>query len=197
MKLIRRCIATDRLDEMPFFQMVEGFFDRAANVIKPQLIKELKLKISDKEKDDYVTGILSKIKQCHFVLAINVSFKRDDGRLEHIKAWRAQHSTHRTPTKGGERIEIIISFNSIAVGIRYSEFVSKDEVKALASLMTYKCAVVGVPFGGAKAGVQINPKIYSEGELERITRRFTMELYKKGFLGKVDTECNMGIIRAL
>ncbi len=113
-------------------------------------------------------GILEQIKECNAVYQIRFPLKRDDGSIEVIEAYRVQHSHHKTPCKGG---------------IRFAAEVNQDEVMALAALMTYKCAIVNVPFGGGKGGIRINPKKYSPYELEKITRRYTAELIKKNFIG--------------
>lgn len=113
-------------------------------------------------------GILEQIKECNAVYQMRFPLKRDDGTIEVIEAYRVQHSHHKTPCKGG---------------IRFAAEVNQDEVMALAALMTYKCAIVNVPFGGAKGGIRINPKKYSPYELEKITRRYTAELIKKNFIG--------------
>jgi len=113
-------------------------------------------------------GLLEQIKACNSIYSMKFPVKMDDGRIEVIEAFRVQHSQHKSPCKGG---------------IRFSEFVNDDEVKALASLMTYKCAIVNVPFGGAKGGIKINPRNHSAYELEKITRRYTAELVRKNFIG--------------
>jgi len=158
--------ATDPEDSASFFEMVERYYDRAAELLHPNLVKDMSGTLDEREKR--VKGILALIKPCNRVMAVTFPIKRDNGEFEMIEAWRAQHSDHKLPSKGG---------------IRYSLDVCSDEVKALASLMTFKCACVDVPFGGAKGGIKINPKLYSDGELEKITRRFTIELAKKGYLG--------------
>jgi len=113
-------------------------------------------------------GVLEQIKECNAVYQMRFPIKRDDGSIEVIEAYRVQHSQHKTPCKGG---------------IRFAAEVNQDEVMALAALMTYKCAIVNVPFGGAKGGIRINPKNYSPYELEKITRRYTAELIRKNFIG--------------
>ncbi len=112
-------------------------------------------------------GLLEQIKVCNAVYQMRFPVRIGD-EVQVIEAYRVQHSHHRLPTKGG---------------IRYAMSVNQDEVMALAALMTYKCAIVDVPFGGAKGGVKINPKGYSEYELEKITRRYTTELIRKNFIG--------------
>ena len=135
--------------ETSFLESVNRNFDKAA------------------EFTDIPKGLLNQIRVCNSVYEMRFPV-RIGNQIQVIEAYRAQHSHHRLPTKGG---------------IRYSQHVNKDEVEALAALMTYKCAIVDVPFGGAKGGVKINPWQYTEEQLEKITRRYTTELIKKNFIG--------------
>src|SRR6187399_383666 len=112
-------------------------------------------------------GLLQQIKVCNAVYEMNFPVKIGN-QYQVIEAYRVQHSHHRLPTKGG---------------IRFSHLVNRDEVMALAALMSYKCALVDVPFGGAKGGVKISPRKYNEQQLEKITRRYTTELIRKNFIG--------------
>lgn len=98
------------------------------------------------------------IKYPERVLTVTVPVRMDDGHIHRFEAYRVQHSSVRGPAKGG---------------IRYHPEVTLDEVKALATWMTWKCAVVNIPFGGGKGGVTCDPKHMSQGELERMTRRYT------------------------
>ncbi|MER3500831.1 MAG: hypothetical protein IMHGJWDQ_001296 [Candidatus Fervidibacter sp.] len=101
------------------------------------------------------------LRHCKRVMEVAIPVKMDDGSLRMFTGWRVHHNLARGPAKGG---------------IRYAPTVTLDEVKGLAMLMTWKCAVVDIPYGGAKGGVVCNPAQLSDGELERLTRRYTTEL---------------------
>lgn len=112
--------------------------------------------------------LLEQVRACNNVYQMSFPVENEHGEIEVIEAYRAQHSHHRLPTKGG---------------IRYSTMVDADEVKGLAALMTFKCAIVDVPFGGAKGGVCIDPYQRSPEFVERVTRRLVVELNSHNFIG--------------
>ncbi|GAM19123.1 hypothetical protein SAMD00019534_022980 [Acytostelium subglobosum LB1] len=144
-------VSQQDIDNEPrFLECFKSFFDKAAGLtnMKP--------------------GALNNMKECHVVLRVEFPIKNEHGDVDIITGYRAQHSHHRLPCKGG---------------IRYSDEVDLQEVMALASLMTYKCAVVDVPFGGAKGGVRIDPKKYTLAQREKITRSYTLSLCQKNFIG--------------
>ncbi len=115
---------------------------------------------------DLPPGLGAKIKACNSVYMVRFPIGFRDG-YKVFTGWRVVHSEHFLPVKGG---------------IRYSEVVDQEEVEALAALMSYKCAIVDVPFGGAKGALKINPADYDDSSMERITRRFARELANKGYI---------------
>jgi glutamate dehydrogenase (NAD(P)+) len=135
--------------EASMLEVFHANFDRAAHYLKAP------------------PDLLAHIKACHNMYFIQFPV-RIRGKVQIFHAFRAEHSNHRMPTKGG---------------IRYAPHVDLNEVAALAALMTVKCAIVDVPFGGAKGGIALNPRDYDADELERITRRYTTELARKNFIG--------------
>jgi len=138
--------------EPSFYECVGIYFDQAAKFT------------------NWTPGILEQLRNVRAMLEFKITIEDevDPTKVHSFAAYRAQHSFHRLPTKGG---------------IRYSTDVNADEVKALASLMTWKCAVADVPFGGGKGGVVIDPKKYTVRQLERVTRSYTTELIRRNFIG--------------
>ena len=131
-----------------FLSSVESMLDRAIGLM------------------DLPPGLGEVLQRCRAVYQMRFPVKIA-GKWQVFEGWRANHSEHLLPTKGG---------------IRYAPEVDQEEVEALATLMTFKCAVVDVPFGGAKGGLKIDPRKYERHQMERITRRFTLELDKRGFI---------------
>src|SRR6056297_3410507 len=116
---------------------------------------------------EYPTDVLERLKHPERVLETSLSVEMDDGSIEVFQAFRSQFNGDRGPYKGG---------------IRYHPQVSRDEVKALSGWMVYKCAAVGIPYGGGKGGIRLDPRRYSASEIENITRSFAEEL--RPFIGE-------------
>ena len=106
-------------------------------------------------------SLVNVLQECKKSIEVSVPTQMDDGSVHAFTGYRVTHNVARGPSKGG---------------IRYHPDVTLDEIKALAMAMTWKCALMGLPFGGAKGGVACDPKLLSAGELERMTRRFTSEI---------------------
>ena len=131
-----------------FLKSVQRMFDRAVAAL------------------DLPADLAAQMRECNAVIQLRFPV-RLGGEYRVFSGWRAVHSEHRLPVKGG---------------IRYAAVVDQSEVEALAALMSFKCALVDVPFGGAKGGLAIDPRRFTEEELEMITRRFTQELADQGFV---------------
>ncbi|KAK9712863.1 Glu/Leu/Phe/Val dehydrogenase, dimerization domain [Popillia japonica] len=160
-------------DTSTFSDMLQFNVHKARIVVEEKLIDSLKYHKSTRrldlnERKAKVENIMSYLEKCDHMLEVNFATRRKDGTYTLIKGFRATHKSHRIPVTGG---------------LRYSTNVDRDSLFALASLVTYKCAMVGIPFGGAVGGFCINPKQFTTHELENITRRCTIELAKTGFLG--------------
>src|SRR3954453_18529392 len=137
-------------EDLNFNRIVSRQFDKAAQYLKIH------------------PALLSQIKACNNVYYFQFPVRFGGDHYEIFEGWRAEHSQHRKPVKGGTR---------------FSELVNQDEIMALAALMKYKGAILDVAFGGFKGGVRFNPKKYTPEQLERITRRFAAELIRKQYMG--------------
>ena len=115
---------------------------------------------------NFSEDLLEHIKSTHSLIKVNVGVEIDK-KIQNFTGWRAVHSEHILPSKGG---------------MRYSTNVDQDDTEALASLMTYKCAILNIPFGGSKGGLKIDPKKFTEKQLRIITKQFATKLINKGFI---------------
>lgn len=150
--------------------MVEYYYHKGAHILAPHMVETLTKypRWSAEKRTHRTKTILSIISQPSNILEVAFPIKRDNGDYEIMQGFRVHHCLHRLPTKGG---------------IRFAPDVCREEVMGLASLMTFKCALVNVPFGGAKGGIRMNPAEYSSHERQAIMRRYTIELLKKNFIG--------------
>ncbi|EDV42493.1 uncharacterized protein Dana_GF18014 [Drosophila ananassae] len=153
-----------------FSSMVLYYYHKAAQAMEPELIKSMDkyTHMKPEERKARVSAILNLIGSVSTSVEVNFPIIRQDGNYEIVTGYRAHHVRHRLPLKGG---------------IRYAMDVDENEVKALAAIMTFKCACVNLPYGGSKGGIRMDPKKYTVAELQTITRRYTMELLKRNMIG--------------
>ncbi|XP_001999179.3 glutamate dehydrogenase, mitochondrial [Drosophila mojavensis] len=163
-----KSVITDKDPE--FSNMVSYYYHKSAQIMEKSLVKEMDkyLDFKPEEKQARVSAILNLIGSVCTTLEVNFPVIRKDGTYEIVTGYRAHHVRNRLPLKGG---------------IRFAMDVDEHEVKALAAIMTFKCACVNLPFGGSKGGIRIDPKKYTTRELQTITRRYTMELLKRNMIG--------------
>ncbi|KAL7727553.1 hypothetical protein ACLKA6_000109 [Drosophila palustris] len=161
-------IATDKDPE--FSSMVLYYYHKAAQVMEKELLKDMDKysHFKPEEKQSRVSAILNLIGSTCTCLEVSFPIIKSNGSYEIITGYRAHHVRNRLPLKGG---------------IRFAMDVDESEVKALAYVMTFKCACVNLPYGGSKGGIRIDPSKYTAKELQTITRRYTMELLKKNMIG--------------
>ncbi|KUK56415.1 MAG: Glutamate dehydrogenase [Atribacteria bacterium 34_128] len=147
-------------NQIDTFEMLQMQLEKDANKIDVFEVAQIQLKKAA-NKMNLDPNILARLKEPERVLMVSIPVKMDNGAVKVFTGFRSQYNTARGPAKGG---------------VRYHPDVTLDEVKALSAWMTWKCAVAGIPYGGAKGGVICNPKEMSEGELERLSRRYIFEI---------------------
>ncbi|GJQ86633.1 Gdh [Trypoxylus dichotomus] len=160
-------------DNRTFWDMVQYNFHKARVVVEQKLIENLnhrrnQIPLPENKRRVKVRNIMAYLENCDSLLEMHFPVKRDNGTYQLIKGYRTMHKCHKMPVIGG---------------VRFVKSATRDAMNGLAALMTYKCATVGIPFGGASGAICVNPNDYSIREMERITRRYCVELVKKGFLG--------------
>lgn len=150
--------------------MVEYFFHKSVQINASKLCEGLKKypRWSEERRVARTKAILAIMSTPASTLEVTFPIQRENNEYELLTGYRCHHGIHRLPCKGG---------------IRYAPDVNREEVRGLATLMTFKCAMVNVPFGGAKGGITIDPSQYTPRELQAITRRYAVELIKKNFIG--------------
>ncbi|PSN56013.1 hypothetical protein C0J52_13724 [Blattella germanica] len=159
-------------DQSPdFSKMVEYYFHSAVKEAEPKLLEDTKKRHPKMEEETVkhrVAAIIDLMSRSEGAIEVSFPIKRDNGKYEVFSGYRIHHSLHRLPAFGG---------------VRLSSSLDMDEVQALSAINTFRNACVSVPMGGAGGGIKLSPGPYSESEVEKIVRRYILELAKRGFVG--------------